>query len=172
MGMIKPDRHELYAQYLAKGMTQDAAYAEAGYKPTRAGASRLASNANIIRRIAELQARRVDKVILSKHYVLEASIENAEKALGRKPVKITRKMKVDEDRYENVTDEVFVYEGQVANAALKMLGSELGMFVDRKDFRIVNEFDKLTDAELAQKLVEVGQMMLEGPVIEHEDGES
>lgn len=49
---------------------------------------------------------------------------------------------------------------------------------DHHSVKIVNEFSSLTDFELAQKMVEVGQRMLEGPetagvgpVIEHEESE-
>ena len=66
-------------------------------------------------------------------------------------------------------EDVYIYEGAVANAALRMLGAELGMFTDRKDVRLVtSEYDKMTDAELAEKLKEISQQLLLGPVIEHE----
>jgi hypothetical protein len=168
MSLPKPDRHELFAQGLAKGLTQHAAYAEAGYKPNRGGASRLASNVNIINRVAELTARRVDKVVLSKQYVLEATIENAEKAIGRRPVKITRRVKRD-DEGVNETHEVFVYEPAAANQALRMLGSEVGMYTERKELKITNEYKDWTDEQLAKKLIEIGQqVLLGGPVIEHD----
>ena len=38
------------------------------------------------------------------------------------------------------------------------------MFVDRKGVTITNEYSKLSDEELAQMLVEVGQLMLAGHV--------
>lgn len=164
MSKLKSDRKELFAINLSKGMTQDAAYSDAGYKPNRSGSSRLAANVNIINRVAELRSRQVAKVTLTRHYILEAAIENAEKALGRRPVRISKGGKDKEPV------EVYVYEGQVANAALKMLGSELNMFVDRKDVRIVNEYDKLSDDELAEELKRAAQLLLESnmKVIEHE----
>lgn len=166
MGQLKSDRKELFAINLAKGMTQDAAYTDAGYKPNRSASSRLAAKVHIINRVAELRSRQVAKVTLTRHYILEAAIENAEKALGRRPVKVSRKVG---DKYEQT--EVYLYEGQVANAALKMLGSELNMFVDRKDVRIINEYDKLSDDELAEELKRAAQLLLESnmKVIEHED---
>ena len=64
---------------------------------------------------------------------------------------------------------MYVYEGAAANAAIRMAGMEMSMFVDRKDVTIANEYSKLSDEELAQKLVEVGQLMLAGPVIEQDE---
>lgn len=168
MGMLKPDRHELFAQYMVKGMTQGDAYVAAGYKPSPAAASRLSKNINVINRMAELRERQVHKgVILSKQWLIEAAIENAEIALGRRPVKVGKA-----EDYK----EVYVYKGDVANQAVKMLGSEFSLFTERKDVRITNEFAGLSDAELAQRLVEVGQQMLlgappDGVVIDHEGDE-
>jgi hypothetical protein len=164
---LKNERWELFAQGLATGMPQCEAYAEAGYnRPSDGSASRLAKKAQVSSRVAELNSRKASRIVLTRNYILEAAIENAEKALGRRPVKISRKVG---DKYEQT--EVYLYEGQVANAALKMLGSELNMFVDRKDVRIVNEFDKLTDQELADELSRAARLLLEsdGKVIEHED---
>jgi uncharacterized protein YacL (UPF0231 family) len=60
-------------------------------------------------------------------------------------------------------------DGAAANAAIRMAGMEMSMFVERKDVTIANEYSKLSDEELAQKLVEVGQLMLAGPVIEQDE---
>lgn len=149
-------------------MGQGEAYAEAGYSPGDGAASRLAKKDKISNRVAELNSRKASRIVLTRNYILEAAIENAEKALGRRPVKVSRKVG---DKYEQT--EVYLYDGQVANAALKMLGSELNMFVDRKDVRIVNEYDKLSDDELAEELKRAAQLLLESnmKVIEHEDGE-
>ncbi len=55
MQILTNARHEKFAQALAKGMSAAAAYVEAGYKPSDAHASRLASNGKVRARIAELQ---------------------------------------------------------------------------------------------------------------------
>ncbi len=168
MGTLRIDKHELFAINLAKGMGQAKAYADAGYKPNDGAASRLAGSVKIINRVAELRSRMITKVTLTKHYVIEATLENAEKALGRRPVKVSRRIG---DKYEEA--DVFVYEGQIANAALKMLGNEIGIFHDKKDVRIVNEYDKLSDVELAAELEGAAQRLLESnmKVIEHDGGE-
>lgn len=164
MALLKPDRNELFAQGLAGGIPIGQAYADAGYSPNPSAATRLAKKVKIINRVAELQSRKAAKVVLTKHYVVEAAIENLEKALGRKPVKVG---------HGDGIKEVYVYKGDVANQAVKMLGAEFNLFTERKDVRITNEYSNLTDAELAQRLVEVGQqMLLGGPVVEHDPDET
>jgi phage terminase small subunit len=62
MPVLKNSRHELFAQNLAKGLTQDQSYLEAGYKPNRRNAARLLkTNEDIRNRVAELQTRNVQK---------------------------------------------------------------------------------------------------------------
>lgn len=62
MGVLANRRHELFAQGLAKGRSQEDAYMEAGYKPSRPHASRLATDGNVQARVAELQERASVKV--------------------------------------------------------------------------------------------------------------
>lgn len=56
-GPLPNARQERFAQSLAAGMTATDAYIDAGYKPSRAHASRLATNGSIVARVAELQAQ-------------------------------------------------------------------------------------------------------------------
>src|SRR5437762_1575878 len=119
MPTLKNQRWERFCQGLAKGMTGDAAYAEAGYAPNRKNAARLKANEVIQDRMQELQDKAEERFFLTKQFVLEAAIDNLEKARGLRPVKVGPK---DEPK------EVYLYEGAVANAALRMLGNELGMF--------------------------------------------
>lgn len=177
MPVLKPARREFFAQNIAKGMNQTQAHIAAGYKQGRnstQNASIMAKLPEVIERVNELKeritSRAIDRIVLTKQYVIDGKIENAEKALGRRPVKISRRVKRDDD-WEVLTDEVYVYEGAVANQALKTLGQELGMFTDRKEVKITNEYSNMTDEQLAQRLVEVGRQMLERPVIEHDPAE-
>jgi phage terminase small subunit len=157
---LKNQRRELFAQALARGNTTDDAYAEAGFSPNRGNAARLKANEDILARVSELQEKAERRLFLSKQYVIDALIENIQKALGRKPVRI--------GNFDKAED-VYVYEGAVANAAIRMAGTEMGMFTERKDVRIANEYSHLSDKELAEKLVEIGQqVLLGGPVIEHD----
>lgn len=54
-------KQELFCQNLAKGMTQDKAYVEAGYKPNRHNASALKTKQHISNRVSELMQRNVEK---------------------------------------------------------------------------------------------------------------
>ena len=47
MSVLRNPRHERFAQELAKGETADRAYQQAGYRPDRAHAARLAANGSI-----------------------------------------------------------------------------------------------------------------------------
>jgi hypothetical protein len=157
---LKNQRRELFAQALARGNATNDAYAEAGFSANRGNAARLKANEDILVRVRELQEKAEKRFYLTKQYVIDALIENIQKALGRKPVRIGKGDKAED---------VHVYEGAVANAAIRMAGTEMGMFTDRKDVRIANEYSHLSDKELAEKLVQIGQqVLLGGPVIEHE----
>jgi hypothetical protein len=51
---LRAPRQERFAQAQAKGLTQSAAYAEAGCKESRSGASAMAARPEVAKRIAEL----------------------------------------------------------------------------------------------------------------------
>ncbi len=65
MPPLDNQRHEKFAQALAEGMSADAAYAEAGYKPDRGNASRLTSKDSIQARVYELQQAAAKKAVLT-----------------------------------------------------------------------------------------------------------
>lgn len=75
MPVLKNARHEAFAQGLAKGMTADAAYQEAGYKPSRSAASRLSANVNISGRVAEIVSKGAERA--------EATVERVLQELAR-----------------------------------------------------------------------------------------
>lgn len=56
MPVLANQRHELFCQGLAKGLTVDEAYAAAGFKPNRGNASRLKANEGIEARLREILA--------------------------------------------------------------------------------------------------------------------
>ena len=62
MPVLPNQRHEAFAQALAKGKSATEAYALAGYKPHQPSASRLLSNAMVQDRLAELQGKVAKKV--------------------------------------------------------------------------------------------------------------
>lgn len=57
MPSLENPKHERFAQELAKGKTQNEAYAEAGYKPDDGNATRLTGNDRVVARVAEIQER-------------------------------------------------------------------------------------------------------------------
>ena len=113
--MLTNSRHERFAQGLAQGKTADEAYVLAGYAENRGNAIRLKANESIVARVAELQDQAVAKFILTKEWVIERLIENANRA-----------MEINDGSVAN---------GAVANRALELLGKELGMFVERAENR-------------------------------------
>ena len=131
-------------------MSAAQAYREAGYVDNRRNASALKANQDILARVLELQAER-HRFVLTRQCLLDALLENLEKALGRRPVKIGEEGK-----------EVYVYRGDVANNALKMAGSELGLFTDKSGVtHRPSHYDDLSDADLVRKLRDEAQLLLE-----------
>lgn len=150
MPALENPRHERFAQGLAQGKTATLAYSEAGYVDNRFNASALKTKQHIIARVMELQGNRVERLIITRQYVIDALLENAEKALGRKPVKIGAEAK-----------EVYVYRGDVANAAIRLAGLEVGMFVDRKEVTHLGDFDKYSDSQIVEMLRDEATALLE-----------
>lgn len=193
MPALKNQRQEMFCQALAKGKTADEAYVLAGYKENRGNASTLKANQIIADRVAELLTRAATRVEITQAKVLEelAKIGFSNmldylkinsfgeptvdfSTLDRDKATAIQEVTVD-TRSEREGDETILvrrvrFKLLDKRAALVDIGKHLGMFIDRTDFRIVNEFDKLTDVELAQRLVDVGQqLLLAGPVIENEE---
>jgi hypothetical protein len=158
MGMLPNHKHELFAQGYAQGMTAGEAYVHAGYKPSPSSPTRMLDDSRIKERIQELIGRKAVNVVITKQYLMEAAVENLEKAIGRRPVKMGKD-----------GNEVFVYRGDVANKAMQMLGSELNMFREQKEVTHKNgDLDQMTDIELITTLVEEAKVMLE----DHSAGKS
>ena len=108
MPALANPRHERFAQELAKGKSQSEAYQSAGYEPSEPNASRLTRNDKVRARVAELQARAVENVLLSREWVLEQLVDNATKAKQ-------------------------AGDFGPSNQALNLLGKELGMFIERTE---------------------------------------
>jgi phage terminase small subunit len=132
MPILCNPRHERFAQELANGVSATEAYERAGFARNRVSAHRLKQKPNIGERVSELlkeredinaqaTAKAIEKTALTKEWVIERLIENANRAMQNVPVL---------DRNGRPTGE-YRYEGQVANKALELLGKEIGMFVDR-----------------------------------------
>lgn len=122
MGRLSNDKHEAFAQALAKGTSAFEAMKEAGYRPDRGNASRLTANDSIRTRVAELQERAATNVVISREWVIERLVEN-----------VNRAMQAVEIRNQDGGTGEYKYDGSVANKALELLGKELGMFVERSE---------------------------------------
>lgn len=76
MPPLPNQRHERFAQELAKGNSASEAYTNAGYGESRSAACRLSTNVNVQARVAELQERGAKRVEVT----VESLIEEAEAA--------------------------------------------------------------------------------------------
>jgi hypothetical protein len=145
MPALRNQRHELYAKGIARGLTSDAAYVEAGYKRNRDNASTLKAKQNVRERISELEQEThkavVQHFIITKQYLVDAIIENIEIALGRHPVKIGA---------DGVP--AYTYRGEAANTAIKMAAIEVGLFKDKAEVTHRMDFSDLSDDELLRRL--------------------
>ena len=103
-------------------------------------ACRLLKNqrAGIRERVAEILQEReqidaagtklaIERTAINKEWVIERLRENVERAMQAQPVL---------DRAGNPTGS-YVYNGAAANRALELLGKELGMFIERRENKIV-----------------------------------
>jgi len=80
MGALSNSRHERFAQALAKGLSQSEAYEEAGYKPSRSAAARLAADVNICERVSAIQNRAAERTEISVASITERLLAIAAKA--------------------------------------------------------------------------------------------
>lgn len=79
MTTLKNQRHEKFAQELAKGETADAAYVAAGFKENRGNATRLKANESVMKRVDELQGKAAERTGLTIESVTENLLRIARK---------------------------------------------------------------------------------------------
>jgi len=149
-------KHENFAGALAVGnLPQDKAYEKAGYKRNRGNASTLANNQNISNRVKEIQTEAYQELKLEREHLVRLGLRNAEVAAGLRPTKIGR---------EGV--EVYVYRGDVVNNALKLLGSELGMFTEKKEVLHRARYEEMSHQELLRAIRDEAQLLLEHDAVD------
>lgn len=142
MPALDNPKHERFAQELAKGRTEGEAYVLAGYASDRGNASRLTANDSVQARVAEIVERAAVRAEVSKSWVMERLMRNAQMCLGEEP------MVVPTPEGEEPVAE-YRRDPAAANTALQLLGKELGMFVDRSisaTTTLEEMLDKLDDA--------------------------
>lgn len=126
MPILKNAKHEMFAHSIAKGSSPGKAYSAAGYtgKGADQSAAKLLKNTKIISRIEEIKSNIAQiaesKAGIDKAYVLGMLQKNLEIAMQKHSIiGVNGKSK-------------YVYEGNVANRALELMGKELGMFKEHK----------------------------------------
>jgi phage terminase small subunit len=80
--VLSNPKHERFAQELAKGKTQNEAYAEAGYAPSEPNASRLTSNDKVRARVTELQERAAVRTEITVASITDRLLAIAKKGEG------------------------------------------------------------------------------------------
>lgn len=151
-------RWEIACQHLAKGQSKVDAYAAAGFARNAPAASKFFSRPLIAERCRELLEQRAKveqrgseiaakKVGLSKEWVIERLMYNAERCLRGQPVLDANG--VHTGKFTGKPD------ANGANRALHLLGLEVGMFVQRTEIGGPGDFDRLTLDELEVKAREM-----------------
>lgn len=111
-------------------------------------ASELLKNGKISLRINTLKERAASKVVLTRAWVLERLMRNAQIAMGETSLKL----KIARNGKDNgkVVDELEIHDRDTAgaNRALELLGKEVGMFVDRKEVGGPGDFKQVEETDL------------------------
>lgn len=149
MPALSNHRHEAFCQALADGISQQKAYEGAGFKPSLSNPSKLAKDARIVARLAEIRSKRVAITAKATQIAAEALAIDREWIMGRLKENVERAMQTRAVRDEegNPIGE-YRYDGAVANRGLELLGKEIGMFVERKSVSITQTIHQLSYAEL------------------------
>lgn len=71
MAVLTNQRHERFAQEMAKGMSATEAYASAGYKPDDGNATRLTGNDRVQARVAELLSKGAERTLVTIESITE-----------------------------------------------------------------------------------------------------
>lgn len=135
--ILQNQRHELFAQALAKGNSAAAAFVIAGYKENRHNASRLSTKETVIARVGELLNASAELAVIDKAWIMSKLALNVELAMAR-----------EADGKPKAT-----FSGSVAARSLHLLGLEHGMFKEKIELggkvQVANRelFEKLTPAE-------------------------
>lgn len=83
-GPLKNQKHERFAQEVAKGKPKIEAYTSAGYKPDAGAATRLSKNVNVSARVAELQERSAERTVVTVEGITQRLLNIAVKGEGGK----------------------------------------------------------------------------------------
>lgn len=161
MAALRDPKHERFAQGLAAGKLQTVAYRDAGYRgaPTQCAHVVLRNNPQIRQRAAEIieERRRVEETALqtaikrtgaTRTWVLSRLQEIVERCMQAEPVLDMRGQQVYVHTPNGDLVPAYTFNAAGANKALHLIGTELGMFVSRKEVGKPGEFSDLSDKEL------------------------
>ena len=158
MPALKNAKHERFAQEIVKGTKMVKAYRLAGFNvkneaSAAAAASRLLKSDNVLARIDELNKRAANKAVLTKQWVIERLMKNAQIALGE--IEIEQKVR-DKKTGEVKTVTITERDAPSANRALELLGKtvEVRAFVDQVEHGQAGEFDAMSEDELIRYIRE------------------
>lgn len=133
MPILKNSKHELFAQYVAKGTSYSKSYELAGYKYDRSAAARTANYPKVAARILELKAAAAERAILSRAQIIEMLLVDRE--LAQEAGQIAAAVRVSE-----------------------LLGKDLGMWLneaakpDPAALPAPEGRDAMSDRELARRM--------------------
>ena len=137
MPFLKSQKHERFAQEVAKGADAGDAYEIAGFKRNDGNARRPKLNEAIVMRVEALLGEREAIHNLSVARAIEETGITKAWVMERLRTNVDRAMQQVQAVGPNGKSGDFKYDGAVANRALELLGKELGMFVDRGDNKSV-----------------------------------
>ena len=93
----------------------------------------------------------VKQATITRQHLVDALLENLDISLGRRPVKLGPAA---------IPVEQYVYRGETANNAIKMAGSECGLFQEKTEVTHHMNFDDLSDEQLLIRLRDETEALL------------
>ncbi len=159
MPKLSNPKQELFAQNVASGMGSLQAYQAAGYSNNAQAASNLLALDKVKSRVDELTERRLAIIEKAEFKAIERA---AHKLSLSKEYVLGRLMDVVESSMSSVLTTEGKYNAGAASAAnksLQLLGSHLGLWIDRKEIGSAGEFRALDAKEvkgvIEQRLIEL-----------------
>ncbi len=152
MPILPNTRHEKYCINRHGGMTQDDAYAEAGFVRCRHNAWRLNAKPHVQKRLRELAEESAREAAVDAAYVIKNLVRNVSVCMGDKQVSQRIKRQNSD---EVITIEVTQRDPAQANRALELLGKSIGMFIDRKEISGSLEVDTTDKLAVARAVMDI-----------------
>lgn len=167
MPALKNHKWEMCALAMAGGSTQREAYRAGGLKYDPASASRLFNRPELKNRIAEIiaerarterqvAARAVEEAAIDRAWVIRHLRHNALGAMRGHPL-YDRKGEILRDA--NGNPRYSKPDHQAAATSLRLIGLDIGMFINRTEVGAPGDFARMSDRELQVELRNLVQAM-------------